>query len=444
MKYMLFALLCIVLFSSTSSGEPRKIFPFKMHIKDLPNGLKLISVPYDSPGIIAYYTVVRAGSRNEVEPGHSGFAHFFEHMMFRGTPKYSSERYNDVLKEMGADFNAFTTDDWTCYHATAPASSLETMIDLESDRFQNLKYSLEDFQKEAKAVLGEYNKSASSPFLNLFEKERDIAYTAHTYKHTTLGFLKDILDMPNQYDYSLKFFDRFYRPENCIVLVVGDVKPEQFFALAEKYYGNWKRGNHKVEIPKEPAQKEEKSDTLSWNGETLPYMLISYHAPVFSTVDKDKAALDLLSKLTFSSNSPLYQKLVLEQQRVDLLSAGGEDNRDPSLFEILARVKEEKDLTVVRDEILSKLEELKAKPLSESELADVKSNFRYSFAMNLNTPDSVAGVLANYLNLTADPEAVNKVFALYEEVTPADIQRVAQKYFTKENRTVITLKGATK
>jgi zinc protease len=442
MKYFLLAMFCIALFSSSSSGENRKIFPYKMHIKDLPNGLKLIAVPYDSPGIIAYYTVVRAGSRNEVEPGLSGFAHFFEHMMFRGTAKYSSDRYNDILKDLGADFNAFTTDDWTCYHTTAPTGSLETLMDLESDRFQNLKYSLEDFQKEAKAVLGEYNKSASSPFLILSETERDKAYAAHTYKHTTIGFLKDVLDMPNQYDYSLKFFDRFYRPENCIVLVVGDVKPEQFFALAEKYYGNWKHGNHKVDIPKEPSQKEERTADLSWKGATLPYMLIAYHAPAFSTVDKEKAALDLLSKLTFSPTSPLYQKLVLEQQRVDLLSGSGEDNRDPSLFEIVVRVKEEKDLNAVRDEIYAKLEELKTKPLSQSELADVKSNFRYSFAMGLNTPDNVASVLANYLNLTADPEAVNKVFALYEQVTPEDIQHVAQKYFTKENRTVITLKGA--
>jgi zinc protease len=442
MKYLILAALFVLLFSQSSSGESRKIFPYKMHVKDLPNGLKMIAVPFDSPGIIAYYTIVRAGSRNEVEPGLSGFAHFFEHMMFRGTPKYPSEKYNDILKELGVDSNAFTTDDWTCYHTTAPASALETMMELESDRFQNLKYSLEDFQKEAKAVLGEYNKSASSPFLKLFESERDAAFSSHTYKHTTIGFLKDILDMPNQYDYSLKFFDRFYRPENCILLVVGDVNPDRFFTMAEKYYGGWKRGSHKADIPQEPQQKEEKVINVDWKGTTLPYMLIGYHIPAFSTQDKDKAALDLLSQLTFSTNSPLYQKLVLEQQRVDVLAGGGEDNRDPSLFDILVRVKDEKDVAAVRDEIFAKLEELKTRKISESELADVKSNFRYSFAMGLNTPDNVAVVLAKYLNLTADPEAVNKVYDLYDRVTPDDIQRVAQKYFAKENRTVVTLKGA--
>ena len=99
----------------------RSIFPFPAHRTDLANGLAVISVEYDSPGSISYYTVVRTGSRNEVEPGLSGFAHFFEHMMFRGTDRFSEDAYNDVLKSLGADSNAFTTDDWTCYHVTASA-----------------------------------------------------------------------------------------------------------------------------------------------------------------------------------------------------------------------------------------------------------------------------------------------------------------------------------
>src|SRR5256885_10148059 len=173
MKYLILAVFFILLSSSISSGEPRKIFPYQTHVKELPNGLKLVAVPFDSPGIIAYYTVVRAGSRNEVEAGLSGFAHFFEHMMFRGTPKYPTDKYNDVLRDLGVDSNAFTTDDWTCYHNTAPANALETIMDLESDRFQNLKYSLDDFQKEAKAVLGEYNKNASSPLQGLVEAEHN-------------------------------------------------------------------------------------------------------------------------------------------------------------------------------------------------------------------------------------------------------------------------------
>lgn len=441
MKRLAVTVLLILVLSSIALGQKQKIFPYPVHKKQLPNGLKLVVVPFDSPGIMAYYTVVRVGSRNEVEPGVTGFAHFFEHMMFRGTPKYSNEKYQAILKDLGVDSNAFTSDDWTCYHSTAPASALETIMDMESDRFQNLKYSLEDFQKEAKAVLGEYNKSAASPFLAINEAERDTMFQKHTYKHSTIGFLKDIVDMPNQYDYSLKFFDRFYRPEYCTVMVVGDVKPEQVFKLAEKYYGPWKHGNHVADIPVEPAQTGEKIADIPWKGRTLPYLVVAFHAPAFSTETKDKVALNLLAKLAFGNTSALYQKLVLAEQRADLLAANADDSRDPGSFEIYVRVKNEAELAKVRDEVYAKLEELKVKPVAEGELAEVKSNFRYNFAMQLRTPDEVANMLGNYINLAGEPEAVNKVFELYDQVTPADIQRVAQQIFTKENRTVLTLKG---
>src|SRR6185503_11682401 len=118
------------------------------------------------------------------------------------TDAYPRERYNDVLKGLGAEHNAFTSDDLTAYHILAPATSIETLMTIESDRFRNLKYPVEDFRKEAGAVLGEYNKNATNPFRALQEKLRDTAFRKHTYKHTTMGFLADIKEMPNQYDYS--------------------------------------------------------------------------------------------------------------------------------------------------------------------------------------------------------------------------------------------------
>ncbi|MEO2197891.1 MAG: insulinase family protein, partial [bacterium] len=122
------------------------VFPFPVSVFELANGLKVVGVDYDSPGIVAYYTVVRTGSRNEVEPGFSGYAHFFEHMMFRGTEAYPTDAYNEAIKRLGADSNAFTTDDWTTYHTVASADALETIIELESDRFLNLSYSEEDYR----------------------------------------------------------------------------------------------------------------------------------------------------------------------------------------------------------------------------------------------------------------------------------------------------------
>ena len=128
-------LLVAVAVATVSGQRVDDVFPFSVSVFELDNGLKVVNVEVDSPGIVAYYTIIRTGSRNEVEPGFSGYAHFFEHMMFRGTEKYPTEAYNAVIKQMGADSNAFTTDDWTAYHIVASSDALETIIDIESDRF---------------------------------------------------------------------------------------------------------------------------------------------------------------------------------------------------------------------------------------------------------------------------------------------------------------------
>jgi zinc protease len=433
------SIVLLMLLISNLAVSQNKIFPFKINKVVLENGLTVLSVPFDSPGIIAYYTVVRAGSRNEVEPGKTGFAHFFEHMMFRGTEKYPEQVYNDILKRLGADSNAFTTADWTAYHIVASSDALETIIDIESDRFMNLKYTEEQFKTEAGAILGEYNKSASNPFLPLYEKLQDLAFTTHTYKHTTIGFLKDILDMPNQYDYSLQFFDRYYRPENCAIVVVGDFDQKKLIELVKKYYGGWKRGNYKPEIPVEPPQMEERVGHIGWKGKTLPYLAIGYHVPEFSTKNIERAAIDFVSELLFSRTAPLYQKLVIEKQWVDFIQGGAPSRRDPFLFTILTRIKNENLIDSVKNEIFNAIEELKTKPVSKERLEQIRSYLKYSFAMSLNNPNTVAYVVGNYFQLTGDPESVNELYQLYEKVTPQDIMNAVKKYFTKENRTIVTL-----
>jgi zinc protease len=418
------------------------IFPFPVQRTQLPNGLAVISVPYDSPGIIAYYTIVRTGSRNEVEPGLSGFAHFFEHMMFRGTKRFNQEQYNEVLKGLGADSNAFTSDDWTCYHITASSSALETIVDIESDRFQNLTYGEAEFQKEARAVLGEYNKSASSPLLLLDEKLQDTAFTTHTYKHTTIGFLRDIEDMPNQYQYSLKFFDRWYRPENCVVLVAGDVDHGRLVELAKKHYGPWKRGSAQIEIPQEPPQKQEYKLDLTWNGQTLPYLVLGYHVPAFDPSSSDVAALDVLAEAAFSDTSPLYRKLVLEERKVESIFASAPARRDPTLLTIMARVTAVEHLDAVRDEIYSTLQEAAKTPIPPERLDAIKSHMRYAFAMGLDSADAIARTLGEFLQLTGNANSVNRLYETYNKVTAEDIQRVAGEFFVPTNRTIITLRQA--
>jgi zinc protease len=418
---------------------PTKVFPYPVHQTVLENGLKVVAVPFDSPGVIAYWTVVRVGSRNEIEAGKSGFAHFFEHMMFRGTERYSRERYNAVFRDLGADHNAFTSDDVTAYHILAPASSLETLMTVESDRFMNLKYSEEDFKKEAGAILGEYNKNASNPFYALNETMRDTAFTTHTYKHSTMGYLRDIQAMPEQYAFSLKFFDRFYRPENCVLLVVGDVDPDRLAALARTHYGPWKKGTHRFRVAPEPPGAGAKKAHVPWSNPTEPYLYVAYRAPAFSTTGLDMPALDIAYQLVFSEAAPLYQKLVVDEQEVDLLLGGPSDHRDPHLFDIIARVKKPERVAYVEAAIAAALEEMKQKPVDVARLDQVKSHMRYAYGMQLDTASAVAASLAHYLQLTGDPEAVNQVYALYDRVTPETVRTVARKYFVPSGRTVVTL-----
>ncbi|MGA9406820.1 MAG: pitrilysin family protein, partial [Bacteroidota bacterium] len=259
------------------------------------------------------------------------------------------------------------------------------------------------------------------------------------YKHTTMGFLSDIRDMPNQYEYSLKFHDRFYRPENCTVIVVGDVNNDDVVRIVKKYYSGWKRGTYEVQVPVEPPQTEEKVVVMPWKNKTLPYFLVGYHVPAFSDTDVERASLDILSQLVFSESSPLYQSLVIKKQLVEFVSGGSDDHRDPFLFTIMSRIKDAKKIDSVRDEIYAAIETAKTVPVDPQKLQDIKSHVRYAFAMQLNKPDNVAVTVATYIALTGNYESMNKVYSLYDKVTAEDIMHAAKKYFTKENRTVVIL-----
>jgi zinc protease len=421
------------------ASEAGKIFPFDVHQTTLDNGLKIVVIPYDSPGIVAYFTVVRTGSREEVEPGHSGFAHFFEHMMFRGTERYSADAYNDVLKRLGADSNAFTTDDYTNYYIIGPSAELETMMDIESDRFENLEYSEEVFRTEALAVLGEYNKNASGPFLPMYEKMRDLAFQKHTYKHTTMGFLADIKAMPGYYEYSRRFFDRFYRPENVVLLIVGDVQPETTFQMAKKYYAGWKKGYKPAEIPEEAEQTKPETGEIDWPTPIRPHMMMAWHIPAFDPSSKDTAALQLVGQLLFSESAPLYQELVVDKQWVDFVSGGPDDHRDPYLFTVFTRVKSEDLVPKVQQAIAQHIDQLKEEPVDAERLARIKDHLRYDFALGLDSPGAVAFTVAQFLSLTGDPGSINELYAQYPKVEPKDIQRVAKKIFQDSERTVVTL-----
>jgi len=418
-----------------------KTFPFAYTQQDLPNGLRLVTIPTDSPNLVSIYIVVQTGSRNEVEPGKSGFAHLFEHMMFRGTAKYPPEKYNQILQRAGAASNAFTSDDLTAFYTTFSKEDLAQILEMEADRFQTLKYTPEVFKTETGAVLGEYNKNSSDPEEKLDEVLHDTAFDRHTYKHTTMGFLKDVQDMPNQYDYSLKFFDRYYRPEYTTIVVAGDVDPKQVRALVDKSWGNWKRGSYHPDIPVEPAQKGPRENKIDWPSPTLPLIEIAFHAPAYSDTGKDWAALDALATLAFGRNSDLYEKLVVREQKVDQLIGDMSQSVDPNLFAIEARVKKPEDVGYVRTQILDTIKRFQDEPVAAEKLKAVQSRERYGFTMQLDNSQSVAATVARYIALRRTPDTIDKMYAIYSRLTPEDIRAAARKYLTENNRTIVTLTG---
>src|SRR5688572_13580827 len=248
------------------------VFPFPYETFHLENGLRAYLIKGGAPGQIAYVSVVRTGSRDEVEPGKSGFAHFFEHMMFRGTEKYPN--YDAETTKMGAFRNASTWPDQTAYYMVANSEYLEKIIDLESDRFMNLKYSEADFKTEAGAILGEYQQGAREPQRFLNEKVREAVFQNHTYRHTVIGFERDVRAMPQGYEYSLSFYDRFYRPENVVLVIAGDFDAAKAKQLITRYYGSWKRGYRAPTIEPEPAQTAPRELTVKYPGQTLPIITV--------------------------------------------------------------------------------------------------------------------------------------------------------------------------
>ena len=425
-------------FAQTGSGTTTDILPFKAAEKTLANGLKVIVVPTGFPNIVSLQIPMQTGSRNEVEPGKSGFAHFFEHMMFRGTKQYPTDVYNSIITKAGARQNAYTSDDLTNYHVTFAKEDLEKMLEIEADRFKNLSYSEEGFKTEARAVLGEYNKNSANPIRKILEVQRENAYTTHTYRHTTMGFIKDIEDMPNQFEYSKTFFSRWYRPEKATLIVAGDVEPERVFQLVEKYWGDWKRGTFTVDIPQETAHNGPVYAHVPWTSPTLPWVTVAFHGPsAFQTADQ--AAMDAMFDLSFGETSDLYRRLVEQEQKVDQMFFFGGPSFDPTLFTVFARVKDQKDAVYVRDQILQAFAALRTQQLDAKRVADAKSNSRYAFVRSLDNTDAIAGTIAGAAHFERSYDTLNKYYRALDAVTPGQIQELAQKYFTDKNLVVTTL-----
>jgi zinc protease len=434
----------LILVSLASVARPRAaaddVLPFKATERTLANGLKVIVVPTGFPNLVSIDIPVQVGSRNEVEKGRSGFAHFFEHLMFRGTPNTPPEKYRDIMSRAGARDNAATGDDRTHFYSTFAKEHLDEVIAAYADMFQHLAYSESDFKTEARAVLGEYNKDSADPTEKLFEVQREHYYQTHTYKHTTMGFIADVEDMPNEYEYSKLFFERWYRPQYTTVVIAGDVTPEDVLPRIEKYWSGWQTSTAPpVQIPTEPAPKGPLYAHVPWTSSTLPYVTVAFPGPPFDEAGKDSAAMEMIASLYFGATSDLYKRLVVAEQKVDVLDVDVPTSFDLSLFTVLARVKKPADALDVRDQILATFASARSSLVPARVLADAQSHNRYAFARTLDSSERISSVVSRYASYRRSYDTVNVRYRTLDSLGPSDLRSAAARYFVDAGLIVTTL-----
>jgi zinc protease len=430
--------------NATVATTSNKVFSQNYVFKELANGLRVLIVKTDYPDLVSVQIPVSVGSRDEDEVGKTGFAHFFEHMMFKGSEKFPQAVYADLFKNAGVDNGAYTTNDYTNYHLDFSKEHLEKVLEIQADHFQNLTYTDAQFKTEALTVKGEYLKNNASPIRKLLAAVRKEAFDTHTYKHTTMGFFEDVEAMPEQIAYGEKFFKQFYKPEYVSLVIVGDVEPQATMAMVEKHWGNWQKGDFVNDIKPEPKQQAAKYVHEKFEGLPGHWLLVSYKGADWQPKKKDRAALDLISKLYFSNNSPLYQELVVDKQLASQMFTYNPATKDAGLRHVFIKVNEEKDLATVRDAINQTYAQARTELVSAEKLDDLKSNLKYSFVNSLDSSEAIASTLASYMHFDRDPETINHLYNSFDNISADDIKRIANKYFIDDNRTTVTLSALDK
>lgn len=432
--------------------------PMPMTVDTLDNGLRVVVVPMPGQPTVAFYTLVMAGSRDEVEPGRSGYAHLFEHLMFRGTKQIPAAEYEKRMQALGSDNNAFTTDDFTFFVPLVPKESLAELVPVEANRFQHLDVAPAAYKDETGAVAGEFNKDFSNPWWAMDEALREIAFTRHTYGHTVIGYKRDVDAMPQNYAYSKLFFSRFYVPDDCVIFAVGDVTREQVLDLVKKSYGGWKGKRAQPAITAEPEQKAPRRRDIAWKTEATPRMVVGYKVPGASEVRgagaadgpkgtvkdalADSAALGVLVTLVFGEPGELYQRLVVREQKVIALEGDPDEmlHRDPGLLRVDAKLKDGTSFDEILGAIQGALDAVAQGKVDDAELANARDHLTRSLVLSMQTPGTVAERIAYLTAATGDPHGFDKYMSRASAVTKADVIRVA-KTLTPAHRDVVTLTG---
>jgi len=423
--------LFILLLAGVLSAQPGEV---KSHT--LPNGLKvLIQEDHNVPNVALYF-FYRIGARNE-RPGTTGVSHFFEHMMFNGAKKFGPKQFDNEMEKAGGNNNAYTSQDVTVYTDWFPNTALELMFDMEADRMQNLAFDPKIVESERGVVYSERRTSVDNSNGGLlYEQMRAAAFTAHPYHWPVVGWPSDIEGWTM--DDLRAHYKTGYAPNNCVMVVVGDVSEQQVMALTKKYLEPIPSQPPPPPIrTKEPEQIGERRVTVRKQAQ-LPLQLIAFHVP--DAKNPDARVLEVIDALmTAGQSSRLYSRMVDKDQIALNVGAQSQRSLDPGLFVFSMTPRSGIDPARTEKTLFEEIEKLRTTEVPEAELRKAKNQILAQQYRQLKTIAGRANLLGTYEVFLGD---YNKLFTSdrdIEAVTAADVKRVATKYFSEKNRTVATL-----
>ncbi len=405
----------------------------KVTEKVLTNGLKVLLKEEHKAPVVTFQVWYRVGSRNE-KLGKTGMSHLLEHMMFKGTTKYGPKTFSQTVQRNGGNDNAFTGKDYTAYFETFAADRIDISLDLESDRMQSLLLDPKEFKSEREVVKEERRmRTDDDPTATMVEEMTAAAFIAHPYEWPVIGWMADINNITRDDLYS--HYRTYYAPNNATIIVVGDFNTKTLLPKIEKYFGGIPRGPAVPGVGAvEPPQLGERRIVVKKQAE-LPAVFAGYHTPDLK--DKDSFALEVLQGILSSGKSSrLYRSLVYEKQ-LALYAGGDYDNiaNDPNLFYLYAGVMPGKTTDEVEKALYLEIEKFKTTPVTDEELQKAKNQVEAAFIMGQDSVFYQAMLLGQY-ETVASWRLLEKYVDNIRAVTKEDIMRVAQAYFSEDNRTV--------
>ncbi|MEO1055062.1 MAG: pitrilysin family protein [Bacteroidota bacterium] len=402
---------------------------------DLDNGLHVILHQDNSTPIVAVSIMYHVGSKNE-DPSRTGFAHFFEHLLFEGTKNIERGTFDKLITNAGGVYNANTSNDRTFYYEILPSNQLELGLYLESERLLHAKIDPVGVETQREVVKEEKRQRIDNqPYGSILEEISKRAYTKHPYRWTTIGSMEHINEAT--LEEFIEFYKTFYVPENATLSIAGDIDVPEIKKLIAKYFADIPRGKKDVPRPNivEPKQKAEVRDVVFDNIQ-LPAVISAYHMPAQGT--DDYYALNMLSTLlSGGQSSRMYKAVVDEQQKAVAAGAFPFSSEDPGLYLTFGIASLGTDVSDLENAMDEEIERVKKELVSDREFQKIRNQTENNFISSNSTIAGIAESLANYHVYFGDANLINTEIDKYMSVTKEDLKRVANKYLNSNNRVVL-------